>query len=268
MKIQIEIGGEHYTVDQQAIDISIPMRFSGEQPNTYGVAKATGKAFEGGGFVGDTRRGGSCNFETYSLTPHCNGTHTECVGHIAYERIAIHPILQDSFIPSTLISLHPQKPQESYQPELNPEDRVFTRQQLETALADTADHFLQALIIRSLPNEPSKHSRDYMQEVPPFFTIEAAQYIVERGVKHLLVDMPSVDRLLDEGKMSVHHIFWGLPAESHEVDAQNPPLNTITEMIFVPDEVADGNYLLNLQIAPFMTDAAPSRPRIFSLNLG
>ena len=33
-------------------------------------------------------------------------------------------------------------------------------------------------------------------------------YIVELGVKHLLVDFPSVDRLLDEGRLTCHNIFW------------------------------------------------------------
>ena len=36
---------------------------------------------------------------------------------------------------------------------------------------------------------------------------------------------------------------------SHEVDKANHSLNTITEMIYVPDSVKDGNYILNLQIA-------------------
>ena len=31
-------------------------------------------------------------------------------------------------------------------------------------------------------------------------------------------------------------------------------------MIYVPNEIEDGEYLLNLQIAPFESDCAPSRP--------
>ena len=33
-------------------------------------------------------------------------------------------------------------------------------------------------------------------------------YIVSLGVQHLLVDTPSVDRLLDDGNLSAHNIFW------------------------------------------------------------
>ena len=35
---------------------------------------------------------------------------------------------------------------------------------------------------------------------------------------------------------------------------------TITEFIYVTNEIFDGDYLLNLQFAPFENDAAPSRP--------
>ena len=41
---------------------------------------------------------------------------------------------------------------------------------------------------------------------------------------------------------------------------------TITEMIFVDDAVDDGPWILDLQIPPFMLDAAPSRPILFALR--
>ncbi len=44
---------------------------------------------QAGEFLGDTRSGGSCNAEVLTLTPHCNGTHTECIGHITDERITL-----------------------------------------------------------------------------------------------------------------------------------------------------------------------------------
>jgi hypothetical protein len=40
---------------------------------------------------------------------------------------------------------------------------------------------------------------------------------------------------------------------------------TITEMVFVPDAVADGIYLLNIQIASLETDASPSKPVLYPL---
>ena len=81
--------------------------------------------------------------------------------------------------------------------------------------------------------------------------------IVERGIRHLMVDMPSVDREEDSGALVAHHCFWQWPHE--------PRINcTITEMIYVPNEVTDGIYLVIFNVAPFDGDAAPSRPMLLA----
>jgi len=142
---------------------------------------------------------------------------------------------------------------------------LITRKSLEEKLENCNKNFLAGLIIRTLPNDDSKKSRRYMDNPPPFFSIEAMKFIREREVKHLLVDIPSVDRTFDEGKLSTHHIFWNVEEGSHKVDAENHSMNTITEMIFVPDNISDGEYILNIQIASFKSDASPSRPVIFQI---
>ncbi len=38
---------------------------------------------------------------------------------------------------------------------------------------------------------------------------------------------------------------------------------TITELIFVPNKIRDDDYILNLQIASFENDAAPSKPVLY-----
>lgn len=267
LDVCFSLAGTSYRLLPPAIDISIPLYFDGEQPNTYGVPKAQARAFEGGGFIGDVRLGGSCNFESYTLIPHCNGTHTECIGHITAARISVHEVLQDSLIPATLISLTAvSKTPDSYLPPLDPEDAVLDRQGLEQALRKADPAFLEALVIRTLPNAQEKKSRNYQHQQPPFFTMEAMRLIRQRGVRHLLIDLPSVDRLFDEGLLSAHHIFWGLAQGAGDTPADPRAMATLTEMIYVPDEVPDGKYLLNLQIAPFHADAAPSRPRLFRLE--
>jgi hypothetical protein len=40
---------------------------------------------------------------------------------------------------------------------------------------------------------------------------------------------------------------------------------TISEMIFVPGAVADGLYLLHLNIAPIESDASPSKPVLYKI---
>lgn len=268
MNLFLQLDGRFYAVAGQPRDISIAMAFNGSQPNTYGVPRAVSQAFEGGGFVGDVRRGGSCNFEQYTLIPHCNGTHTECIGHVAEARIAVHEVLRDSLFPATLVSVEPRPAlghAETYRPEAEPGDRFLTRADLEAALDAVPDAWLEALVIRTLPNPAGKQHRDYMADAPAFFSLEAMTYLRQRGVKHLLVDLPSVDRLFDEGHLDNHHIFWAMEPDSHAVDPARMSLATITEMVFVPDELADGPYLLELQIAAWLSDAAPSRPRLFEV---
>lgn len=182
--------------------------------------------------------------------------------------MSVHQCLQDSFALATVISILPEKAAETaeteyYTPALAPTDLLITKSALQATTIVTP--FQQALIIRTLPNERSKCSRDYMQQHPPFFTHEAMQYIVELGVKHLVVDMPSVDRLFDEGMLSNHHIYWDIPQGTHTPVATTRMEATITEFAFIPDELPDGQYLLELQIAAFESDAAPSRPMLWRI---
>jgi kynurenine formamidase len=264
MKAKISLKTIDFEVNfSKGNDISIPINFNGEQPNTYGVDIATSKPYQAGQFIGDTRKGGPCNFETYSFTPHCNGTHTECIGHITDERVSVLTSLNQEMIPATLVSVTPRNTTENYTPDLNKEDLVITKEDLEMQLKDINPVFLQALIIRTLPNSDNKKSRDYMIVSPAFFSIDAMEYIVSLRVDHLLVDTPSVDRLLDDGHLSAHNVFWETKGKEFNPNTQN---KTITEMIFAPSSLEDGTYLLNLQIPAFFSDAAPSRPIIYNIN--
>jgi len=74
----------------------------------------------------------------------------------------------------------------------------------------------------------------------------------------LLVDMPSVDKEKDNGELLAHKAFW-------DVDGEVRMEATITEMIYVPNSIEDGKYILNLLIAPFQNDASPSKPVLYKL---
>lgn len=261
--------------DREPIDISIPLNFDGAQPNAFDVENATSKPYETKNLIGDTRRGGSCNFEQITFIPHCNGTHTESIGHITNRRISVHDCLTDAFIFSTLVTVEPEnalETNETYAVELNKNDFLITRKTIEKALQNLENRKSkiensksEGLIIRTLPNAESKKRRAYMENLPAFFSSEAIKFIAETGAKHLLVDVPSIDRTFDEGKLSNHRIFWNVEPNSFELSEKSLPNNTITEMIFVPQSVEDGAYLLNLQIAAFMSDASPSRPILFKV---
>ncbi|MFQ5676278.1 MAG: cyclase family protein [bacterium] len=270
MKIQFEISGQSYGIDvSRPNDISIPLLFDGGQPNTYEVPKASARPCQTDEFIGDTRKGGSCNFDEITLIPHCNGTHTECVGHISLVRISIQSILKKCFIPATLITVKPVSALSStdtYQPAKNDGDHLISRDSLRIALKSSSPEFLQGLIVRTQQNSKTKMTRRYLSEPPPYFSLEAMQLIKELGVQHLLVDVPSVDRAFDQGLLTAHHLFWDVPQGSHEVDAEKPSSKTITEMIYVDDKIKDGKYFVNIQIPAFVSDAAPSRPLLYEID--
>src|SRR6476660_1942453 len=140
----------------EPLDISIPLKFNGPQKNAFGVEPATSNPCEYGDLVGDTRRGGSCNFEQVTMIPHCNGTHTEFVGHITNERISIRECLKYVFVLARLISVEPQPAVdcgESYAAAFGSDDAVITRRSIQSALSSD---ILEALIVRTLPNDVRK----------------------------------------------------------------------------------------------------------------
>lgn len=270
MIISIRQNDQAYKIDtENPLDISIPLIFNGDQPNAYGVEKATSKPCEAGELVGDTRQGGSCNFEQYTFIPHCNGTHTECIGHITNERISVRECLQDVFIAANLISVNAQnagKTIETYSIDLDENDLLITRNALENSDFREQSSEFTGLIIRTLPNDESKLTKEYGKYIPPFFSNEAMKYIVEIGVKHLLVDLPSIDRIFDDGKLSNHRKFWNVDEGKFETTSNSRSNHTITELAYIPNEIKDGKYLLNLQIAAFESDVSPSRPILFKLS--
>jgi hypothetical protein len=157
---------------------------------------------------------------------------------------------------------------ETYAVEFGADDWLITRRSLRNALAvvskDGDEAAGEALIVRTAPNDDAKLARRYDgNPMPPYFSTEAMEFIAARRTKHLLVDLPSIDRLFDEGNLSNHRIFWNVDPGAFEISPESRTNATITELIYVPSDVADGGFLLDLHIAPFESDAAPSRPMIF-----
>ena len=85
MKITTQVGPNHYQVDLSTpLSISIDLIFNniGQQPNHFDANAAIATPMSVDSFVGNTRRGGSCNVNVLQMNPHCNGTHTETIAHI------------------------------------------------------------------------------------------------------------------------------------------------------------------------------------------
>lgn len=241
----IEHKGNTFQVNlSQAIDISIPLKNGNNNPTAWYVPEVKMEPVVMGNWIGEVKQGGSVNFFNITFNPHGHGTHTECVGHISREKHSINECVKQFFFTSEVKSVTPQQ---------KGEDFVITLESIQKDWKET-----EAIIIRTLPNNSEKLHKKYSNSNPPYLQKEAAIFLKEKGVKHLLIDLPSVDKEVDGGVLAAHHTFWNYP-ENTRLDC------SITELIYVPNQVADGSYLLNLSFAPFDNDASPSRPTIYKI---
>ena len=286
IKITIELQSANYQVNiANSCSLAIAVNFNQptQQPNHFSANAAQATPMQAFDFIGDTKQGGSCNVNELTMNPHCNGTHTESIAHICDFSIdnikeevsksknialTLAQINLPALMPCAVISITPELARttnENYSPEFYEDDLIISRSALKQVLAAYHDEQLQALVIRTLPNENRKLKQTYNSgNQPAFFSREAILYLNERGVEHLVVDLPSIDRLHDEGLMTCHHLFWQVDEGCHQVNKHSLVDKTITEMAFVADEVNDGFYFINIQTPAFHNDAAPSRPVLFS----
>lgn len=244
MNSTIIINDTPFEVDlNQPLDLSLAIQHNAGVGAWY-IDQPKITHVEVDGYVGKVALGGSTNFNDVFFNPHSHGTHTECIGHITEEFHSVNQALEKTFFTAQLISVTPQ--------ELDG-DQVITA----AMFKDLKN--VEAIIIRTLPNTDVKKSRNYSNTNPPYLLEEAMIRFRESGIKHVLIDLPSVDKEKDDGALLAHKAFWDFNG--------NQRLNaTITELIYVPTEVVDGNYILDLQIAPIENDAAPSRPILYAVK--
>ncbi|HEU4495691.1 MAG TPA: cyclase family protein, partial [Flavobacterium sp.] len=218
------------------LDLSIALSATDENPIAWYIGKPAIEPVRFGEWVGKVSEGSSTNFNTISFNPHGHGTHTECLGHITKGFYSINQSLKTFFFLAELVSIAPEE---------RDGDFIITREQVEEALKGKTP---EAAIIRTLPNSAEKLSKKYSDTNPPYLDECAAAFLRESGVKHLLIDLPSVDREKDGGRLLAHKAFWNVK-NINDLNADARLDATITEMIFVKDAIRDGSYLLNLQIA-------------------
>ena len=237
----------------KGLDISIPLSDDMNNPLAWYVDKPRFEAVKGEGYIGSVELGGSVNFRNIYFNPHGHGTHTECLGHITSKIHSINKNLTESFFSAEVITIVPEKVWNS---EEKVWDEIITSNLLEQAIQSEK---MDAIILRTSPNLVGKKHKNYSSSNPPYLDVKCVEILNQKKVKHFLIDLPSVDRENDEGKLAFHHAFWQVP--------ENPQYHkTITEFIFVSDTIEDGVYVLNLQTAPFENDATPSRPVLFEIQ--
>lgn len=208
---------------------------------------------EGDGFIGKVSEGGTTNFNNIQLNPHGNGTHTENVGHISHDFYSINDSLKEFHFKANLISVAPKS---FHNPTWNEDDLIIDLELIKNALENCAHN--EAIVIRTLPNNGDKQNKNYSHSNPPYITEEAIEWLNDFGIKHLLIDLPSVDRENDNGELKAHCKFWNYP-ESPILD------KTITELVFVEDSIKDGEYILQFQIISLENDASPSKPILYEI---
>jgi len=248
LKTTITHNKREYEIDlEKPLDISVPMTGDVSSVNAWYIDHPRIEPHTEHGFTGSVKAGASTNFNDIWFNPHAHGTHTECVGHITREFHSVNESLKKYFFLAEVITIAPGK---------LGEDFVISKHQLSNAIKSQDS---RALVIRTLPNTKEKLSKQYSNTNPPYLKEEAVKYLVELGIDHLLVDLPSVDKEKDDGALLAHNAFWNFNGEIRKNA-------TITEFVFVPNEVEDGNYFLNIQMAPFVNDASPSRPVLYKIN--
>ena len=254
MKATINHNNQTFAIDfSKPLDISIPLTNTDQNPIAWYLDKPIIEPVRSGDWIGKVSEGqSSTNFNNIQFNPHGHGTHTECLGHITKDFYSINQSLKTFFFTAELVTLRPY---------IHGDDYVITKIQIQASLAGKTP---EAIVIRTLPNETEKLSRKYSNTNPSYLDESAASYIREIGIKHLLIDLPSVDKEHDEGKLLAHKAFWNV-TDVNVLNADARLDATITELIFVSDDIPDGSYLLNLQIASFENDASPSKPVLYAL---
>ncbi|MDJ0644344.1 MAG: cyclase family protein [Flavobacteriaceae bacterium] len=247
MLATIQYNSRKHQIDlSNPIDISMPLRASKENVNVWYIDEPTIEPEEVDDAIISVEKGASVNFNTINFNPHAHGTHTECVGHITKEVHSINENLKQFFFFAELITVAPEK---------KDDDFVISKKQLQFALGNKKR---DAVIIRTMPNTSEKKSMHYSHTNWPYLLEEATIYLRTKEVKHLLIDLPSIDKEKDNGELRGHNAFWNTEGKLRKEA-------TITELIYVPNRVKDGTYFLNLQIAPFENDASPSKPILYQI---
>jgi arylformamidase len=268
---RLDIDGIGLLADLAAgASLARALDFKGPQLRCFSAPAATSRPLQTADFTGRVDRGSSCNCNVLTLTPHANGTHTECVGHLTAPALDAYKLVPQRLLISTLLTVEPELAGDSTDgssPQPHATDLLITRAAIERAWPAPSVERLsgRSAVIRTLPNARDKFVEDAGASAP-YLSREAATCLVERGIEHLVLDIPSADRGSDSAEMIAHRIFFGLPSGSTAVDDARRRDCTITELAYIPDTLTDGWYFLSLQTPAIAGDAVPSRPVLYPLR--
>jgi kynurenine formamidase len=271
LELEFTTRGRRWQVDLSSpVDLAIPLQFPGPQPRFFAERPVVAEPLRAGSYTGEVASGASCNCGVYTLAPHCHGTHTECVGHLTDDGTPVSGLTPVAPALALLVTVcaEPFGAAAGQSTGRHDEaDLVLSLASLEGAAARWTNDPWTALVVRTLPNDPSKRGRTYAGDCPaPYFTPDAMRWVVAREVDSLVVDLPSLDRADDGGTLAAHRLFWGLPPGARDAREAQRGRALVTELAYVPQSAPDGLYLLELHVPAFGADAAPSRPVLYPVT--
>jgi kynurenine formamidase len=214
-----------------------------KQFGCFHAPEMTAQPSKYGDFELSIKSGSPVNSFDLFVNIHGRTTHTECLSHVKDDKLTIDKSMEQFFYVASLVSVDLKE-----QNEISVENFDWEKVHGES----------KALIIRTLPNMPEKEHMDYSGMNPPNITPGLMQQIVDFGILHLVVDIPSVDPENDGGKVKAHKIFWNIGDD----ERRN---STISEMVYIPNEIEDGLFLVNINPIRIHLDAGISRIVLYEL---
>ncbi len=252
LSIALEHHQHHWTASGAPVDLSVPVNPHSGLPRAWYKGPATVNPVRTDGWIGSVAEGGAVNFRDITFNPHAHGTHTETREHIhdafqpvdARSRSAALPFLLPAYLVHAM-------------PEHQGEDWVVPCAALDK-VSETLTELKPRAIVLKCTN--ADVVRDWSDTNPPYLEDGFAERLCQLGIDHLLIDLPSVDKEVDGGALRAHKAFFGSDT--------SPRSNaTISELLCVPQGLQEGPGLLAMQVAPFVNDAAPSRPVWFAAEV-
>lgn len=249
-RLELDHGANTWRAVDHPVDLSIPINPHTGLPRAWYKGPASVQPVRSDGWVGSVAEGGSVNFRDITFNPHAHGTHTETHEHIHDAFSPIDALARSTALPFVMPALLVDSPPTPVQ-----DDWII---QCPASLDAELERWQPEAVIMRCTNGDLQ--RDWSDTNPPYLGDGIAEILVERGVRHLLIDLPSVDREVDGGVLRAHNAFFG-PAATPRVGC------TISELLSVPNGLEAGVGLLAMQVSAFVNDAAPSRPLWFPAEI-
>lgn len=253
-------GAEALRFDlSQPIDLTTPVVPGGAQPDAFGLPRATATPFRAGTFVGDTRQGGPVNCAVLTVAPHGNGTHAESAAHVSHAAPPVDATVSIDHLVATIVTVPLRRLGDTPDAALaadRDDELVLARDDIDRAVARHGG-FRDALVVRH-DGRSALERRAWSELSPPYPTDDAMDLLAASSLRMLALDVPSVDRAVDAGRLRNHRVWWGLPGEGHDAVPLRPE-RLIVEMAALPDHLDDGVYLLGVAVPHIALDALPAR---------